>query len=105
MRERASAGSHRCSTTRDSIVPWVEVRKLASKVLALTARQVRVDFPRAYGIEPVLLKTFVEVGRFAGTCYRAANWVALGRNTGRCKCGRHHRATRPVKAGGKILSL
>ena len=86
------------NNARFLVLPWVSVRNLASKVLALAARQVRVDFPRAYGIEPVLLETFVEVGRFAGTCYRAANWVELGRTTGRGKCDRHHRATRPVKA-------
>jgi len=86
------------NNARFLVLPWVSVRNLASKVLALAARQVRIDFPRAYGIEPVLLETFVEVGRFAGTCYRAANWVELGRTTGRGKCDRHHRATLPVKA-------
>ncbi|MCO6440610.1 MAG: DUF4338 domain-containing protein, partial [Nitrococcus mobilis] len=86
------------NNARFLVLPWVSVRNLASKVLALTARQVRVDFARAYGIEPVLLESFVEVGRFAGTCYRAANWVQLGYTTGRGKRDRRHRATLPVKA-------
>lgn len=86
------------NNARFLLLPWVSVRNLASKVLALAARQVRADFPRAYGIEPVLLETFVEVGRFTGTCYRAANWLELGRTTGRGKCDRHNRATLPVKA-------
>jgi hypothetical protein len=86
------------NNARFLIVPWVEVRNLASKVLALAARQVRADFPRAYGVQPVLLETFVEVGRFAGTCYRAANWVEVGRTQGRGKCDRHKRALLPVKA-------
>ena len=86
------------NNARFVLLPWVSVRNLASKVLALAARQLRVDFPRAYGIEPVLLETFVEVERFAGTCYRAANWVEIGRTTGRGKCDRHNRATLPVKA-------
>ena len=79
-------------------MPWVEVRNLASKVLALAANQLREDFPRAYGVEPVLLETFVEVGRFAGTCYRAANWVEVGVTKGRGKLDRYNRAALPVKA-------
>ena len=67
-------------------------------MLALAARRVRADFALAYGIEPVLLETFVEVGRFAGTCYRAANWVEVGLTQGRGKGDRHHRAALPVKA-------
>jgi len=80
------------------IVPWVQVRNLASKVLSLSARRVHQDFPGTYGVEPVLLETFVEVGRFAGTCYRAANWVEVGLTQGRGKCDRHKRAALPVKA-------
>jgi len=45
----------------------------------------------------VLLETFVETGRFRGTCYRAANWRCLGQTTGRGKCDRTHRARLPLK--------
>jgi hypothetical protein len=79
--------------SRFLILPWVEVRHLASRVLGLAARRLRADWKRAYGYAPVLLETFVEQGRFAGTCYRAANWVHLGHTSGRGRqdC-RHARA-------------
>jgi hypothetical protein len=86
------------NNARFLLLPWVQVRNLASKVLALAGARLREDFPRAYGIEPVLLETFVEVGRFAGTCYRAANWVEVGVTKGRGKLDRHKRARLPVKA-------
>ena len=85
------------NNARFLILPWIRVRNLASKVLALASTRVREDFPRAYGIEPVLLETFVEVGRFAGTCYRAANWVEVGVTQGRGKLDRHKRAALPIK--------
>jgi hypothetical protein len=86
------------NNARFLIVPWVQVHNLASKVLSVAARRVREDFAGAYGIEPVLLETFVEVGRFAGTCYRAANWVEVGHTKGRGKLDRYKRAALPVKA-------
>lgn len=80
------------------ILPWVRVDNLASRVLSLAARRIGADFETRYGIRPVLLESFVETGRFRGTCYRAANWVRVGHTTGRGKCDRHHRAPLPVKA-------
>ena len=63
----------------------------------MSARRVVKDFQRLYGLQPVLLETFVESGRFRGTCYRAANWRHLGRTQGRGKCDREHRAALPLK--------
>jgi len=64
----------------------------------LAARRIGADFEARYGIRPVLLESFVEVPRFRGTCYRAANWACLGQTAGRGKCDRTHRARLPVKA-------
>jgi hypothetical protein len=86
------------NNARFLILPWVRVQHLASKVLSLAARQVAVDFPARYGERVVLLETFVEIPRFAGTCYRAANWQYLGETTGRGKNARTHQATLPRKA-------
>ncbi len=86
------------NNARFLLLPWVRVRHLASKVLALAARQVGADFAARYGERPVLLETFVEVPRFAGTCYRAANWRYLGETQGRGKCDVHHRAALARKA-------
>ena len=85
------------NNARFLILPWVEVRNLASRVLSLASRRVVGDFETRYGIRPVLLETFVEQQRFRGTCYRAANWIRVGETTGRGKCDRRHRAELPVK--------
>ena len=65
--------------------------------MALTARHVPGEFERRYGERPVLLETFVEAGRFRGTCYRAANWCRLGQTAGRGKLDRRHRRALAVK--------
>jgi hypothetical protein len=76
--------------SRFLILPWVHVRNLASFVLGLVRRQLPRDWKRRYGYEPVLLETFVDPQRFAGTSYRAANWVELGETTGRGRQDREH---------------
>lgn len=83
--------------TRFLILPWVEVRHLASHVLGLAARVVSGEWQRLYGHPVYFLETFVDPGRFRGTCYRAANWVILGQTTGRGKDDLTHRPNRPVK--------
>lgn len=75
--------------SRFLILPWVEVKNLASHVLALAARQVVRDWEREYGYAPVLLETCVDARRFKGTCYRAANWIEVGKTAGR---GRNDRS-------------
>jgi hypothetical protein len=39
----------------------------------------------------------VDPERFRGTCYRAANWMVLGRTTGRGKDDHTHRPNRSIK--------
>lgn len=82
------------SNTRFLIPPWVQVLHLGSKILALCAHRLPEDWARVYGYLPVLLETYVEQGRFRGTCYRAANWCHVGETSGR---GRQDRAGRPSK--------
>jgi hypothetical protein len=79
------------------ILPWVRVRNLASRVLSLASRRIAGDFEVRYGIRPVLLESFVEVPRFQGICYRAANWACVGQTTGRGKCDRTHSARLALK--------
>ena len=86
------------NNARFLLLPWVQVRNLASRVLSLAARRIGADFEARYGFRPVLLESFVEVARFQGTCYRAANWRYVGQTRGRGKCDRHHRTKLPVKA-------
>jgi hypothetical protein len=79
------------------IFPWVRVFNLASHILALVARQIPEDWKEKYGHGLVCLETFVEVGRFHGTCYKAANWICVGRTLGRGRDGGHHYAVMPEK--------
>jgi hypothetical protein len=79
------------SNSRFLLLPWVRVRNLASTVLSLGARRLPADWQARYGIEPLLLETLVDASRFSGGCYRAANWVELGRTTGRGRMDREHR--------------
>jgi hypothetical protein len=78
------------------ILPWVQVKGLASKILALSAKQMSRDWEIRYGYRPLLLETLVDVARFRGTCYRAANWIHVGQTTGRGRMDRAHKA--PGKA-------
>lgn len=69
------------------ILPWVQVPLLASHLLGILARRVSGDWQRKYGHPIYLLETFVEAERFAGTSYRAANWIHLGQTQGRGRQG------------------
>lgn len=90
--------------SRFLILPWVNVKNLASAVLAKLAREAPAAWKRAYGIEPVLLETLVEPDH-PGTCYRAANWIALGETTGRGRQDRFHRREGLVPKGIFVYPL
>lgn len=83
--------------SRFLILPWVEVAHLASHLLGRMARVISQDWARLYSHPIFYLETFVDPARFRGTCYRAANWQALGLTTGRGKDAPTHRPTRPKK--------
>jgi len=72
------------------ILPWVQVKGLASKILALSARQMPRDWEIRYGCRPLLLETLVDTRHFRGTCYRAANWLHVGQTSGRGRMDREH---------------
>lgn len=80
------------------IPPWVRVPHLASHVLGLALRRLPQDWTEKYGHSICLAETFVDVSRFAGTCYRAANWVELGQTTGRSRNDVRHQLQVSVKA-------
>jgi hypothetical protein len=86
------------SNSRFLILPWVQVKGLASHVLSLVTRHLPDDWYECYRIRPVLLETFVEKDRFAGTCYRAANWISLGETRGRGRMDRENEHAEPVRS-------
>jgi hypothetical protein len=85
------------NNARFLVLPWIECKGLASKILSLAARRIPNDWQHRYGFEPVLLETFVEYERHKGTCYKAANWVNIGRTAGRGKKSTSHKSLIPAK--------
>lgn len=85
------------NNARFLVLPWIESKGLASKILSIAARQLPRDWKHRYGFEPVLLETFVEYERHKGTCYKAANWVNVGRTAGRGKKSTSHKVLIPAK--------
>jgi len=83
--------------TRYLILPWVAVPHLASHLLARMTRMLCAEWERVYGHGVYFAETFVDTTRHRGTCYRAANWVMLGRTTGRGKDDLTHRPNRTLK--------
>jgi hypothetical protein len=75
------------NNSRFLIVPMVKVPGLASHVLAQCCKRLAEDWQQRYSYRPLLVETFVERGRFAATCYRAANWQYVGATTGRGRQG------------------
>lgn len=76
--------------SRFLIRPSVECRNLASKVLSMAMSALPDDFERQYNYRPLLVESFVDTSRNSGACYRAANWINLGKTKGR---GRQDRTT------------
>jgi len=83
--------------SRFLILPWVQVPHLASHLLGRMARLLPREWQRVYAHPVYFLETFVDPERFRGTCYRAANWIRLGRTTGRGKADLLHQPNRPLK--------
>ena len=83
--------------TRFLILPWVEGPHLASHILGSIVSSLSKDWEHLYDHPVYFAETFIDPGRFRGTCYRAANWKLLGLTTGRGKDDMTHRPNRPVK--------
>jgi hypothetical protein len=75
------------NNTRFLILPWVKVKYLASTALSLSIRRLRADWDKVYGHPIYLAETFVDTSRFEATCYRAANWLCVGKTQGSAKKG------------------
>ncbi len=77
------------------VLPWIRIPHLASRILAANLRRLSRDWQARYGHPVLLAETFVDLSRFKGTCYRAANWVYLGQTLGHtrtCRDGSRPRA-------------
>jgi len=96
-RQREAGLSRIANNHRFLIVPWAQVAQLGSWILGGVARRIGADWQAKYRHPVVLLETFVERERFAGTCYRAANWQPVGATTGRSRQDRSRTLQVPVK--------
>ena len=83
--------------SRYLIAPWVKVPHLASHLLARIARRISADWQELYHHPVHLLESFVDIERFKGTCYRAANWTCVGRSAGRGTKSKSYAATASIK--------
>jgi hypothetical protein len=88
--------------TRFLILPWVRIPHLASHILGRITNVLSDDWLRLYGHPVYFAETFIDPGRFKGTCYRAANWVLMGRTTGRGKASNSYTPNRSIK---EVLGL
>ncbi len=84
--------------SRFLILPWVRVSYLASHLLGWIARLLPSDWQQVYQHPVYFQETFVDLERFKGTCYRAANWLYLGKATGRGKNDHTYKPNRSIKA-------
>ena len=80
------------NNVRFLILPWIQIEHLASKALAYSLRGLGGVWLERFGHSPVLAETFVDPSRFAGTCYRAANWQKIGQTLGHAKRGNRYHA-------------
>jgi hypothetical protein len=98
-----SAEARRCNirfiayNTRFLILPWVQIPHLASHILGRVVLTLSRDWEQMYGHPVYFAETFIDPGRFRGTCYRAANWKLLGMTTGRGKASTSKRPNRSLK--------
>ena len=83
--------------TRFLILPWVTVPHLASHILGRMARTLSADWQRLYAHPIYFVETLIDPQRFRGTCYRAANWIAMGVTTGRGKDAPTRAQNRSIK--------
>jgi hypothetical protein len=84
--------------SRFLILPWVHVSYLASHLLGWMARLLPSDWQQLYHHPVYFQETFVDLERFKGTCYKAANWLFLGKTTGRGKNDHTKKPNRSIKA-------
>lgn len=84
------------ANSRFLLVP--RIPNLASHVLSRCVARLAADWQDRYGYKPLLVESFVDPRRFAGTCYRAAGWIGLGATAGRGRQDREHRRPCGAKA-------
>lgn len=70
---------------------------LASKILSMSIKECVNDFESRYGYKPLLFESFVDEA-WSGSCYRAANWIKIGKTKGRGRQDKHKKQELSRKA-------
>lgn len=83
--------------SRFLLLPWVRISHLASHILGRMAKILSSEWATIYNHPIYFLETFVDKERFRGTCYRAANWILIGKTTGRGKNDQTNKPNRSIK--------
>lgn len=85
------------NNSRFLILPFVRVKNLATRILSESSKQITNDWNSYYSVCPTLIETFVQISRFKGTCYKAANWCKVGVTKGYSKKGANYVANKEPK--------
>lgn len=96
-KQRSENLSYVVNNNRFLILPWVKVPHLASHILGKVCRRLNSDWQNKYYHPVYIVETFVEKERYAGTCYKAANWTHVGITKGRGKLDIKAQYLLPVK--------
>lgn len=70
---------------------------MASQVLSISTKRIVKDWAWYYAKIPIIVETFVQVSKFKGTCYKAANWKHVGMTRGYSKKGNIYYANNEPK--------
>jgi SRSO17 transposase len=79
---------HLVNNNRFLILPWINIKNMASRILSMSLRQLPEDWEKQYDVVPYMAETFVDRGQYPGTCYKASNWTYLGVTKGYGKIGK-----------------
>ena len=85
------------NNVRFLILPWTRIPNSASAILSRAVKIVARDWNMFYGIKPILLETFIDRERFAGSCYKAANWIHVGITKGFARKGYSYHNNQSLK--------
>ena len=79
------------------ILPWVQIRNLASHILSRVVKRLNNDWIAHYQHPLYLVETFVDTSQFDGASYKAANWIRTGQTKGRSRQDRKRTLKVPIK--------
>lgn len=93
------------NNSRFLILPHYHYKNLATKILSLCRKRIQCDWQYRFGFPLLILETFVDPSRFAGTIYKAANWRLVGKTKGYHRTRSGYSNTRSTPKHVFVLSL